>query len=263
MILDVNTLDLRKALQSVLPHASDDIPAIAGVSVTATADNLYLTATNRYTVGHAIASVWEARRLTGDPNDDTFFISIETAKEILALFKSSGKKSDEEVGVGEAMRITVDDEHLRFLDVAGLFPGKLLQIPREESEPFPVKWANVLLNSLQANKVLPERLATSGKYLRLFSSAAAAYGEPLVIEPTQGSSILISCGESFLGLLMPVRATDETGIHQDIEAYRRGWTHRLPALAAAMPIMTADSSFLRSGSGLHITVTSPSSEDPV
>ncbi|WP_104116954.1 hypothetical protein [Arthrobacter sp. B1805] len=237
MILDVNTLDLRKALQSVLPHAADDVPAIAGVSITATVDNLYLTATNRYTIGHAIASVWDARRLTGNPADDTFFISIETAKEILALFKSSGKKSDDEVGVGEAMRITVDDENLRFLDVAGLFPGKLLQIPREESEPFPVKWASVFLNSLRANKVLPERLATSGKYLRLFSSAAAAYGEPLVIEPTEGSSILISCGESFLGLLMPVRASDETEVYRQIEAWRMGWAHRLPELAAAMPPM--------------------------
>lgn len=250
MIIDVNTLDFRKALQAVLPHAStdDNIPSICCVNFTATQDNLHLTATNRYTLAHGIASVWESDGLTGSPDTDSFTLSPDVAKEILALFKSTGKQAEDEMG--EALRITVDKENLTFLDVAGLFPGKLLQIPRSEGEPFPIKWANRFLGALAAEVVVPERIATTGKYLKLFSSAAAAYGEPLVIEPTgEVSQILISCGESFLGILMPVRATDESELATQLEVWRRGWLDRLPVLAAAMPPTAGN--FLRDASGFY------------
>ncbi len=256
MILDVNTLDIRRALQSVIPHASNDAntPSICGVNFTATRDNLYLTATNRYTLGHAIASVWEGQRLTGDPNDDSFMLTTDVARELLALFKSGGNSPDEEIG--EALRITVDDESIRFLDVGGLFPGKLLQIPRQETEPFPVKWASRLSAALNAEVVVPDRLATQGKYLRLFAAAGAAYGEPLLIEPTGDvSQILISCGESFLGLLMPVRASDETDLASKLQEWRQGWQNRLPDLALAMPVTTAGSNFLRHTRGFHGPIT--------
>ncbi len=251
MIIDVNTLDFRRALQSVIPHASTDAntPSICGVNFTATTSNVFLTATNRYTLGHAIASLWEAKRLTGDPNDDSFMLTTDTAKELLALFKSGGKQDDEEIG--EALRITVDEEHIRFLDVGGLFPGKLLQIPRQETEPFPVKWAARLMSAIEAEVVVPDRLATQGKYLRLFSSAGAAYGEPLLIEPTGDvGQILISCGESFLGLLMPVRSSDETDLAGKLLEWRQGWQNRLPDLALAMPVATRGKDFLQ-GKGFH------------
>lgn len=235
MIIDVNTLDLRRALQSVIPHASTDTttPAICCVNFTVTDGMLYLTASNRYTLGHAIASVWDGSGLTGDPNKDSFTLVPEVAKELLSLFKSGGKQPEDEIG--EALRITLHEDSLTFLDVAGLFPGKLFQIPREQGEPFPIKWANRLITALTAEHRVPDRIATTGKYLRLFSSAAAAYNEPLVIEPTgEVSQILISCGDSFLGLLMPVRATDESELHVKLEEHRRGWYDRLPEIAIAM-----------------------------
>ncbi|MHA7275349.1 hypothetical protein ACX80O_02280 [Arthrobacter sp. Hz1] len=252
MILDVNTLDLRKALQAVIPHASTDtnVPSICCVNFTATDTNLFVTATNRYTLGHAITSVWEVDGLTGDINKDSFTLTPDVAKELLGLFKSGGKQPEDEMG--ECLRITVEEDSLTFLDVAGLFPGKLFQIPHEQGEPFPVKWANRLISALTADVKVPDRIATTGKYLRLFSSAAAAYNEPLLIEPTgEVSQILIACGESFLGLLMPVRASDETELAAKLQEWRRGWYDRLPEIAYAMERSNV-SDLLKHGTGLHV-----------
>lgn len=235
MIFDVNTLDFRHALQAVIPHASTDKEApqsIQCVNFTVTPANLFLTATNRFTLGHAIASVWESDGLTGSTEDDTFTLASETAKELLQLFKAGSGKAED--SIGEALRITVDEQNVTFLDVSGLFPGKMFQIPRSEGEPFPLPWAKLLLEAMASDIAVPDRIATTGKYLRLFAAAAAAYNEPLIIEPTgEVSKILISCGESFLGLLMPVRASDETELAGQLQEWRRGWYARLPELSSA------------------------------
>lgn len=70
MILTVNTLDVRQALQSVIPHAADvkDSPAHAVVHFTATDQNLYLTACNMQTLGHSVVRVRIAGQAVGLPH---------------------------------------------------------------------------------------------------------------------------------------------------------------------------------------------------
>lgn len=231
MILTVNTLDVRQALQSVIPHAADvkDSPAHAVVHFTATDQNLYLTACNMQTLGHSVASVWEADGLTGDPDTDGFNLPVDVAKELLALFKSSGKKKEDEIG--EALRLTVKNKTITVLDVSGLFPGKELTIPREDGNEYPVTFGRMLMSAVLSEPVMPKRLTASGRLVKLFATAAAAYGEPLVIEPTEDARrILISCGESFLGLLMPIRDEEVAG---NLNAWREGWMRRLPEIAHA------------------------------
>lgn len=231
MILTVNTLDVRQALQSVIPHAADvkDSPALAVVHFTATDQNLYLTACNTQTLGHSVASVWEADGLTGDPDTDGFNLPVDVAKELLALFKSSGKRQEDEIG--EALRLTVKNKTITVLDVSGLFPGKELTIPREDGNEYPVTFGRMLMSAILAEPVMPKRLTASGRLVKLFATAAAAYGEPLVIEPTEDARrILISCGESFLGLLMPIRDEEVAG---NLNAWREGWMRRLPEIAHA------------------------------
>lgn len=256
MILTVNTLDVRQALQSVIPHAADvkDSPAHAVVHFTATDQNLYLTACNMQTLGHSVASVWEADGLTGDPDTDGFNLPVDVAKELLALFKSSGKQKEGEIG--EALRLTVKNKTITVLDVSGLFPGKELTIPREDGNEYPVTFGRMLMSAVLAEPVMPKRLTASGRLVKLFATAAAAYGEPLVIEPTEDARrILISCGESFLGLLMPIRDEEVAG---NLTAWREGWMRRLPEIAHAgggTQSPTAASDFLRNGSGVHTTAT--------
>lgn len=261
MILTVNTLDVRQALQSVIPHAADvkDSPAHAVVHFTATDNNLYLTACNMQTLGHSAASVWEADGLTGDPDTDAFNLPVDVAKELLALFKSSGKTKEGELG--EALRLTIKNKTITVLDVSGLFPGKELTIPREDGNEYPVTFGRMLMSAVLAEPVMPKRLTASGRLVKLFATAAAAYGEPLVIEPTDDSRrILISCGESFLGILMPIRDEEVSG---NLNAWREGWMRRLPEIAHAGGTVkqeepTPSANFLRHGSGFHggtITIT--------
>jgi hypothetical protein len=264
MILTVNTLDVRQALQSVIPHAADvkDSPAHAVVHFTATDQNLYLTACNMQTLGHSVASVWEADGLTGDPDTDAFNLPVDVAKELLSIFKSSGKRKEDEIG--EALRLTVKNKTITVLDVSGLFPGKELTIPREDGNEYPVTFGSMLMSAVLSEPVMPKRLTASGRLVKLFSTAAAAYGEPLVIEPTEDSRrILISCGESFLGILMPIRDEEVSGM---LNAWREGWMRRLPEIAHAgggrpQEAPSAGADFLRNGKGVHtgtVTVTSGS-----
>jgi hypothetical protein len=267
MILTVNTLDVRQALQSVIPHAADvkDSPAHAVVHFTATDQNLYLTACNMQTLGHSVASVWEADGMTGDPDTDSFNLPVDVAKELLALFKSSGKRKEDEIG--EALRLTIKNKTITVLDVSGLFPGKELTIPREDGNDYPVTFGRMLMSAVLSEPVMPKRLTASGRLVKLFATAAAAYGEPLVIEPTDDSRrILISCGESFLGLLMPIRDEEVAGT---LNVWREGWMRRLPEIAHAGGTIKQDeptpaANFLRNGTGFHGTVSiTPADLDPV
>ncbi|WP_422934962.1 hypothetical protein [Sinomonas sp. P47F7] len=125
MILDVNTLDLRKALQACLPHVADPklVPDLAVLHFVATDENLFVTGMNRVSLGQAIVSVWEHRELTGDVDEDCFDLYPETAKELLQIFKSGGTARSDE-SVGECIRIRVTEEKISLLDVSGLFPAR-------------------------------------------------------------------------------------------------------------------------------------------
>ena len=231
MRLLVNTLDFRQALQSTIPHCAtpNDSPAHAVVHFTATDQNLHLTACNMYTLGHAIASVWEAEGLSGDVSEDAFNLPVALAKEVLALFKASGKKKEDEVG--DSLQISVTDREITILDVSGLFPGKTLKLPKEDGSDYPVAFGRLLVASVLSEKIMPGRLAAQGRLVKLFATASAAYCEPLLIEPTDDARrILISCGDSFLGLLMPMRSEDMAATLDD---WREGWLRRLPDIAFA------------------------------
>lgn len=268
MILTVNTLDLRQALMAVTPHTGDPklSSALAVVHFTATDGMLHVTACNTVTLGHAVASVWESDGLTGDVNDDAFNLPADVAKELLTIFKAKGKQPEDEIG--DTLRITVRDDSITFMDVSGLFPGKEFKIPREDDNgEFPLAFGRLLIQAVLSDRVMPERLVAAGRLLRLFATASQAYGEPLVIEPTEDAKrILISCGESFLGLLMPIRSEDGSTVANELNAWRDGWMNRLPELAHAgggkLPESPkpGDANFLRDGTGFHgsVTVTSGS-----
>lgn len=263
MILTVNTLDLRQALQSTIPHCADpkDSAAHAVVHFTATDNNLHVTASNMYTMGHAIASVWEAEGMTGDVNTDSFNLPVSVAKEVLALFKADKKQPDDEIG--GALKITVGPKNITLLDVSGLFPGKELTIPQEDGNDYPVSFGRLLIEAVLADHRVPSRLATSGQLIRIFASAAAAYGEPLLIEPTSDERrILISCGESFLGLLMPLRSGDDSALASQLKAARDGWLNRLPEITHAGGTLTVKEEpisegarIIRFGTGVHFDQT--------
>lgn len=243
--ITVGTGDLRAALTAVAPHADPDadFPPLHRIRFDIDPENLSLSATNRYTAGHAIVSIEDH----GDGELAPFDLSPTDVKEILALFRGRGGKNDDEMP-DDRLRIDIDTEHVRVTDVAGLFDGKSLSLPRYPHETNFPRIPELLRATLTKPVKGTQRLVTHGKLLRLFTSAASAYGQPLVIEPTgANAALVVSCGESFLGLLMPLRQEPEDTARQN--EWREAWLRRLPA-------STDVTALLRNGAGVYASSSS-------
>jgi hypothetical protein len=236
----VETADLRQALKAVAPHLDPDkdFPQLHRVRLAVGPVNLTVSATNRFTCGHALVSIVE--NSAGDLAQ--IDLSPTDVREILALFPSS--KAGE---LGDTIQLAVDKDHLTVTDVSGLFPGKSLRLPRvplEESFP---DVAELLSKILAREPVGASRLITAGAFMGLFTKASAAYGAPLVLEPAGGKgALLISCGESFIGMLMQIRIDDDTTAQ--INGWHSDWMTRLsdtvPGYAPRLDLKTSTGLFL-------------------
>lgn len=234
VILTVSTADLRHALVSVQPHVhNDSSTGLDVVHFMADEGHVYVQATNTASAALAIVSVWDSDNLTGDPATDSFDLDPTVVKELLAVFKAGKNQPEDEIG--DSMRIAKSSKELTFTDISGLFPGKTYIVPNgQTSEVFP-NLPRLFVEAVDADKQVPARIMANGKLLQLFAHAAAAYKSPLAIEPTNTKTrMLITCGDSFIGMLMPVSAEDGTELDAKLKDARDGWSHRLPALAYAL-----------------------------
>ncbi|QTF70592.1 hypothetical protein [Arthrobacter woluwensis] len=99
-----------------------------------------------------------------------------------------------------------------------------------DSTAFPLAWGRLFSSSLLDRQVLPEQVATQGKFLTMFAAAAKSYGAELVIRPTNvGNRFLIACGESFLGLLFGIRLDIESDTNPagKIRDAHQNWVNRI------------------------------------
>ena len=219
--LTLGTEDFRDALRSVVVHAAPDKDhTLHRVRCTVEPENLVVTATNRYTAGMAIASI----EVNHDAELSSFDLSPTDAKELLALFK--GRKPGEE-DVGDTVRLDVDFEHFMITDTGGLLEGKQLVLPRQpQGSVFP-DIPMAVSRILGQRRTRTTRLAAGGVQIGLFSIASRVYSRPLLVEPTgESSTVVIACGESFLGLLMPLRIERDYAVQ--IDDWRSAWMRRLP-----------------------------------
>lgn len=225
----VSTADLRRALKSVAPHAEtgkDATPLLARVRLHVMHDNALVVATNRYTAAVAVVSLWDNTYL-----DDGVALDLppDQVAEVLAMFRSAGEKDDD--AGDDNLRIRLTDRYVTMTDTAGLFPGKEVTWPRLATEEgFPNLLTAVGGMLAKAGTGRASALHTSGKLLALFKAASDAYSAPVVIEPTkaEGGALVLSIGESFVGLLMPIRADADELAKQ--AAWRDAWHRRLGAV---------------------------------
>jgi hypothetical protein len=222
----LGTADFRQALLSVAPHADQDadFPPLHRVRVDVATVNATVTATNRYTAGHALVSVE-----SDDGTGEIWHVDLSPTdvKEILTLFKTKGDSEPD-----DKLRLDVDEKHTTITDAAGMFDGKSLSLPRYPDETNFPNVPRLIAGTLSKPPHGASRLVADGAKVALFNAAAKAYGEPLVIEPTgENTALVLSCGESFLGLLMPMRQDEETDARQG--AWRDAWLRRLPVLEDA------------------------------
>jgi hypothetical protein len=215
----LGTNDLRLALKSVVQHVAldPDLQEIHRVRLEVGPVNVTVSATNRYTIGQAIVSVDEH----GDGDLSAFDLSPADVKDVLAMFPAP--KKDEPDG---SVEIEVNSKHAIFTDVSGLFAGKQLKLPRcPMTQKFP-DVDELIRKSLLRGSKSAERLITNPNLVKLFLTAATVYGAPLVLDPagTDGA-MLVTCGESFVGLLMPVRPDEETTAK--LHGWHMAWLHRI------------------------------------
>jgi hypothetical protein len=220
----VSTVDLRRALRSVVGHVDPDkdTTLLRRVRVHIQRDNALVVATNRYTAAVAVVSLWDNAYAD---DDVTLDVGPDQVAEVLAMFRADEKGND---SGDDKLRVRLTDRYVTMTDTAGLFPGKEVTWPRlttEEQFPDLLNLIGGMLAKAGTGKA--STLHTSGNLLALFKAASTVYDSPVVIEPTkaEGGALVLSVGESFVGLLMPIR-TDADQLAQQ-SAWRDAWHRRL------------------------------------
>lgn len=237
----VGTHDLRRALKSVAVHAdpNPDFPPLHRIRLAVDDVNVTLSATNRSTAALALVSI-------EDPSDGehSFDLSPKDVRDVLSQFvgraiKQGYRPPEDDDDPGELLELVVDEKHVSVTDVSGLFPGKslrLLRYPDDVNFPRIAKIvAGMLARPLWGPAMEAKRLSVGGKFVKLFNTASTAYAEPLILEPTGANgAVIVSCGESFIGALMPVRF-DEAGTAR-LDDWRKNWVARLPVVSVQDPL---------------------------
>ena len=227
--IEVGTADLRAALAAVRVHActEKDLPDIHRIRLAIGPENVTVTATDRFTAGLAIVSVWTG--LGGEPSCTVDLLPSDAGK-ILSIFPA-GKESGDEPEY--RLRLDIGDEHVIVTDCSGLIDGRALQVPRLPTSDGGLSSipASIAGHHDSASTMLAD-MSVGGEMLARFKAAAAAYKQPLEVEAhAAGRALLIRCGESFLGLLMPRSDSEETRARA--REWAAAWNRRLPEIVAA------------------------------
>lgn len=250
--LIVGTGDLRQALAAVRVHASTekDDPQFNRIRLTFGPENLVVTASDRFTAGLAIVSIW-------DDSDETEGLIVEMAPEdvvsILRIFKA-GTSTNSDVP-DYILRFDIDKDEVTVTDVSGFgIAGHALTMPRLSTEPG-LSGVPALVQRQQdgAYAQLVSGLAVRSEYIARFKDAGRAYGESLALEArADGRVLLVRCGESFLGILSPRRLGEEDLVRS--KEWSEAWSRRLPAIVAASRVEGPVGIDLAAASGVHVAV---------
>lgn len=232
----VDTPALRRALLSVVPHASSDPewPRHHRVRLYVGPEFVTVAASDSRTGALALVEIEE---------NDTgvcgcFDVTPGDAKELARLFKPS--KEDLDSGAC-LLRLQATDKELTATDVGGFFPGKSLTL---NACPVDEQFPNValVLRAAQARSASGgvdvdslRALLANGEYLQRFSVAGAQFGEMLVVQPiSDRGGILFTCAEHFIGLM----ATGWQAPEFDNEVRGRAlrWSGRFDDVTASHPL---------------------------
>lgn len=227
--IEVGTADLRAALAAVRVHAcpDKDLPDLHRIRLAIGRENITVTATDRFTAGLAIASVW--RGLDGDLVCTVDLLPADAGK-LLSIFPA-GKESGDEPSY--RLRIDIAPERVTVTDCSGLIDGRALTVPRLPVSDGGLSSipASVAAHTNSAPTMLAD-MSVGGELLGRFKAASTAYKKSLEIEAhTAGRALLIRCGESFLGLLMPRDQNEDDRVRA--AEWARNWNARLPEIVAA------------------------------
>lgn len=249
-----HTTDLCKALAAAAPFANDKLPGFGTVRVFVDPTNIYVGATNGTAMALALASTFGLDGTTSDgepfePDLIEFDLLPAQARAIVTLFKAGASDDQDDEEMGAELRVEVTDHDVTVVDASGLLEGQSVTFPRP---PTADNAAAVLVSTHQKVEIgpAPDREHPPRFYaaqLALLVKASKVYGEDLIFEHRpnadvdRSGSTLVRCGESFLGVLVDARKTDEGLSVEDI--WRSGWDSRLgPLVRRALEITQNDPS---------------------
>lgn len=250
----VDLADLRAALSAVVPHASrdKDDPRLRRVRLTPFGVNVEVSATDRYTIGLGLVSLWES-----DGEADVIDLDPGEVAQVMTVFPAPGKNEE------ASLRISTTDTEVTFTDVGGLLDGNSLTLGRMTPEETFPDLRSMFVGRLDGSTATGEAWFHSEHWKR-FAAAQRAYGKPLVVDrvPEPAKVWRISCGESFLGLLTQVPADEGALAHA--KAWREAWIERL----GEHPDDATAGLDLRRATGLYVltedgvTRVTPDDEEP-
>lgn len=249
MSFTVGTNDFRRALLAVSPSVSRDekLPMICRLRCYIDRENVTVAATDRFTAALGLVSVWDRGFFSSDGAID---LGMPDVAKILAVF--SGGKDDGDapqwrlrIELLEKRSVTdtetpseVSSLTVRITDASGMIDGEVLDLPAlTPHENFP-DLPQLFANNLAKPTGLLDLFGVRGELLSRLKTAANVYGkhEPLVLS-TPGSErapIIVRCGESFLGMVMPVYMSED--MQMGVKSVQEAWMRRLPAPSATRTV---------------------------
>ncbi|WP_432793657.1 hypothetical protein [Rhodococcus ruber] len=220
----VGTRDLRAALTSVRAHAAThpDLERLRRIRLEIDTHHVTVTATDTFSAGLAIVSIWEDE----DRQDVTVDLTPEQVDKILKIFPTPKDKGDQPSAI---LRLEVGDNYFELTDVSGLpgIDGQSLRQPRLATDESYPDIPHLISRTRSGELKWLEQFAVNGDRLAAFRIAGVVYSEPVVIEARTGTRALaITVGESFLGVLMPVALDEDAQVR--LKEWNEGWEARLP-----------------------------------
>ncbi|PKV80865.1 DNA translocase FtsK [Nocardia fluminea] len=229
LTIKVGTGDFRQALNSVRIHAcaDKDVPTIHRIRLAISIENVTVTATDMFTAGLAIVSIWDGY---GPEETVTVDLLPEDVSKVLMMHPGGKDKADEPELM---LRLDLTGERVTITDCSGLIDGRALTIPRLPTDGGSLGTIpDLILKGHASPAVVVSDMVVSGDAIARFKAASSAYGDPLEVEAHAGvRALLVRCGESFLGLLMP--RTLASSERDRMTEWSSGWDRRLPGIAAA------------------------------
>jgi hypothetical protein len=237
LTVKVGTGDFRQALTSVRIHActDKDVPTVHRIRLAVGVENVTVTATDMFTAGMAIVSIWDGY---GPDEAVTIDLLPEDVAKVLMMHPGGKDKADEPELM---LRLDVTGERVTITDCSGLIDGRALTIPRLPTDGGSLGTIpDLILKGHGSPAVVVSDMVVSGDAIARFKAASSAYGNALEVEAHAGvRALLVRCGESFLGLLMP--RTLASSERDRMTEWSSGWDRRLPGIATAARAQLATS----------------------
>ncbi|MBD8019364.1 hypothetical protein [Brevibacterium gallinarum] len=168
-----------------------------------------------------------------DLNEYRMIAPKEVDEELREPLKAAGVEfTDEHTDKPADVEEPVSPATVAFLDVSGLWTGKRYEVPAlPHSKPLG-RLPGLFAQALDTKPKVPGRLDMAGHFVGLFSKSAAAHGGRIVLEPTARSNVLLlTCGERFLGLLMPIVIDPDSEQAVELKDVHNRWADSIGLLA--------------------------------